>query len=209
MFRSLEAKDFHLRTSFIDTSTDQIETRIATLLNCCQRRSRTFMLWFGSGQNAYACGQPISCLPISNSAPSRQEGVYTVDISFHHLTIIKKKIAHSVHIFHDGKERPVKLWILLYVACNRWTSLLSFGGESRIRTHGTVSRSLDFKSSAIDQLCHLSVFLIIRTVFHSYLCFSDKFFISKIWTFQNVLLFCFQIFYSTGIKSFFNLHKKY
>jgi len=41
------------------------------------------------------------------------------------------------------------------------------------------------------------------------LCFSDKFFISKIWTFQNVLLFCFQIFYSTGIKSFFNLHKKY
>jgi hypothetical protein len=27
----LGAKDFHLRTSFIDTSTNQIETRIATL----------------------------------------------------------------------------------------------------------------------------------------------------------------------------------
>ena len=30
-------------------------------------------------------------------------------------------------------------------------------GESRIRTHGTVSRSPDFKSGAIDQLYHLSV----------------------------------------------------
>ena len=31
-------------------------------------------------------------------------------------------------------------------------------GESRIRTHGPVARSPDFKSGAIDQLCHLSNF---------------------------------------------------
>lgn len=30
------------------------------------------------------------------------------------------------------------------------------GGESGIRTHGTVTRTFDFESSALDQLSHLS-----------------------------------------------------
>ena len=35
--------------------------------------------------------------------------------------------------------------------------LLTYGGESGIRTHGTtVSGTLDFESSAFDQLSHLS-----------------------------------------------------
>ena len=38
-------------------------------------------------------------------------------------------------------------------------------GESRIRTHGTRKRSSDFKSDAIDHLCHLSKILNILTCF--------------------------------------------
>ena len=40
---------------------------------------------------------------------------------------------------------------------------LSTGGESRIRTHGPVSRPPDFKSGAIDQLYHLSICLFVLT----------------------------------------------
>lgn len=47
---------------------------------------------------------------------------------------------------------------------------LTMCGESRIRTHGTVTRSSDFKSDAIDQLCHLS--LLIRKHYFLYQFFS-------------------------------------
>jgi len=36
------------------------------------------------------------------------------------------------------------------------TKLLGACGESRIRTHETISRLSVFKTDAIDQLCHLS-----------------------------------------------------
>jgi hypothetical protein len=35
---------------------------------------------------------------------------------------------------------------------------LTCGGESGIRTHGTLPRTLDFESSAFDQLSHLSMY---------------------------------------------------
>ena len=40
-----------------------------------------------------------------------------------------------------------------------------FGGKSRIRTHGTLAGTSDFKSDAIDQLCHFSVFFVPPTGF--------------------------------------------
>ena len=40
---------------------------------------------------------------------------------------------------------------------------LTICGESRIRTHGPVSRPPDFKSGAIDQLYHLSICLFVLT----------------------------------------------
>jgi hypothetical protein len=42
-----------------------------------------------------------------------------------------------------------------------------FSGKSRIRTHGTLASTSDFKSDAIDQLCHFSV-VIINTKLYSF-----------------------------------------
>jgi hypothetical protein len=50
----------------------------------------------------------------------------------------REKIAHDVHIYHHKKWRPVKLWILLYVACNRCHLLLFLlrGWDSNPRPTG-------------------------------------------------------------------------
>ena len=47
----------------------------------------------------------------------------------------------------------------LYYRYTKWEC-----GESRIRTHGPVSQSPDFKSGAIDQLYHLSFCLSFQAV---------------------------------------------